>query len=216
MWFNNPSELTLTWPPIAIGCLRHHCPGRFSLSPPQCSAPRRMAKNPMSPKVTSHEILLLAALTVMAMAVILVCLERRNLQAWIDWLGTFFSPEPKPDANANWRLFWISFAALYVEIMMIRWIGTEVRVFAYFQNLSLIACFLGFGLGCYWSGRHKSLVFSLLAMVGLTILAKAPQRTWQVFLSVLSGRLSISSDAAMWSSLEQGGLGSTTWLLVFA
>jgi SAM-dependent methyltransferase/uncharacterized membrane protein len=168
----------------------------------------------MSPKVTSHEILLLAALTVMAIAAILVYLERRNLQAWIDWLGTFFSPEPKPDANANWRLFWISFAALYVEIMMIRWIGTEVRVFAYFQNLSLIACFLGFGLGCYWSGRHKSLVFSLFAIVGLIVLAEAPQPTWQEFLAALSDRLSLSPDAAMWGYAWQAG--PTLWFLLLS
>ena len=84
------------------------------------------------------------------------------------------SRRSRTGTNANRRLFWVSFAALYVEIMMIRWIGTEVRVFAYFQNLSLIACFLGFGLGCYWSRRHKSLVFSLCAIVALVILAEAP------------------------------------------
>ncbi|MGA8309135.1 MAG: hypothetical protein WB755_03845 [Terriglobales bacterium] len=167
----------------------------------------------MSPKYSGHEILMSAALTVTAIVVILVYRKRRNLQACIASLGTYFSPEPKPDANANLRLFWISFAALYIEIMLIRWIGTEVRVFAYFQNLSLIACFLGFGLGCYWSGRHKSLVFSLFAIVGLIVLAQTPQRTWQDFLTVLSDRLSLSPDAAMW------GFGPwlelpTAWFLV--
>jgi hypothetical protein len=49
------------------------------------------------------------------------------------------------------RLFLASFAALYVEIMLIRWVGTEFRLFAYFQNLTLIACFQGFGYGCFRS-----------------------------------------------------------------
>ena len=39
-----------------------------------------------------------------------------------------------------------SMAALFLEIVLIRWISTEVRVFAFVQNLSLIACFLGFGV----------------------------------------------------------------------
>jgi hypothetical protein len=69
----------------------------------------------MSPKFSGHEILMSAALTVTAIVVILVYRERRNLQACIASLGTYFSPEPKPDANANLRLFWISFAALYIE-----------------------------------------------------------------------------------------------------
>ena len=163
----------------------------------------------MNPGSVNHAGPILAALAFAVGVVIVAYLKRRRLETWIDSLSRFFSPESKPDVNLNWRLFWVSFAALYVEIMMIRWIGTEVRVFAFFQNLALIACFLGFGLGCYWSGRHKSLVFSLLAMIGLTILAKAPQRTWRVFLSVLSGRLSISSDAAMWGSLQQAEFGST-------
>jgi hypothetical protein len=40
-------------------------------------------------------------------------------------------------------LFLVSFAALYLEMLLIRWVGTEFRLFAYFQNLALIACFLG-------------------------------------------------------------------------
>src|SRR5215468_6845478 len=41
------------------------------------------------------------------------------------------------------QLFIVSFASLYVEVMLIRWLGTEFRVFAYIQNLTLVACFLG-------------------------------------------------------------------------
>jgi len=170
----------------------------------------------MNPKTIDHEIQILVALAMAAIAVIFAYLKRGRLESWIDSLGKFFSPQPRSDANVNWSLFWISFVALYVEIMMIRWIGTEVRVFAYFQNLALIACFLGFGLGCYWSGRHKSLVFSLLAIASLTVLAEAPIRAWQVFLTVLSSRLSLSSDAAMWGFLYEAPFGSATWYLLFA
>jgi hypothetical protein len=75
-------------------------------------------------------------------------------------------------------LFLLSLATLYVEIMLIRWLGTEVRIFAYFQNLALIACFLGFGLGCYWSGRRKNLLLGLGAMAGLVAMVHAPIDLW--------------------------------------
>ena len=39
--------------------------------------------------------------------------------------------EEKPQGRVLWPLFLVSFAALYLEILLIRWIGTEVRVFAY-------------------------------------------------------------------------------------
>jgi SAM-dependent methyltransferase len=40
-----------------------------------------------------------------------------------------------------------SFLALYFELVVIRYLSTEIRIFAYLQNLPLIASFLGIGLG---------------------------------------------------------------------
>lgn len=170
----------------------------------------------MNPKPTSHVTPMLAVLGLTAVVVFLVYWRRRQLLDRVVWLGKFFSQEPKPSPDVKWPLFWISFTGLYVEIMLIRWIGTEVRVFAYFQNLALIACFLGFGLGCYWAGRHKSLFFSLFAIVALVILAEAPLRTWQNFLTALSNRLSLSTDAAMWGFgiAWEAVSGSTSWFLL--
>jgi spermidine synthase len=99
--------------------------------------------------------------------------------------------------------------------MLIRWIGTEVRVFAYFQNLALIACFLGFGLGCYWSQRRKSLLFSLGALAVLVLLVEAPNNTWHKFLIVLSEILSFSPDAAMWGFLQFAGISRWSFYLLF-
>src|SRR5439155_20551210 len=76
--------------------------------------------------------------------------------------------------------------------------GTEVRIFAFFQNLALIACFLGFGLGCYWSRRRKSLPLRLAATTALVIMAQAPIDRWKNFLRISSELLSLSPDAALW------------------
>ncbi|HZS02580.1 MAG TPA: hypothetical protein VFE37_27950 [Chloroflexota bacterium] len=46
----------------------------------------------------------------------------------------------------------ISFVALYFEMIAIRWLASDVRVFAYLKNLPLLAAFLGLGLGCARAG----------------------------------------------------------------
>ena len=45
------------------------------------------------------------------------------------------------------RTFVISMAALYFELLVIRYIGTEIRIFAYLKNITLIAGFCGIGIG---------------------------------------------------------------------
>ena len=124
--------------------------------------------------------------------------DRAGWKALGERLDTFFAPERPPTGNVLGQLFVVSFATLYIEMMLIRWIGTEVRIFAFFQNLALIACFLGFGLGCYWSRRRKSLPLSLAATAALVILAQAPIERWKNFLRLFSQLLSLFPDAALW------------------
>jgi MFS family permease len=54
-------------------------------------------------------------------------------------------------------LFLASFAALFFELAIIRYLSTEVRLFAYFKNLALIACFLGIGIGMVIERPPKAL-----------------------------------------------------------
>ena len=54
-------------------------------------------------------------------------------------------------------LFLVSFLGLFFEILIIRWLSTEVRIFAYFKNLPLISCFLGLGIGFSLSKRRTNL-----------------------------------------------------------
>lgn len=59
--------------------------------------------------------------------------------------------EPPPpihgwDANAT-RLFLCGLAALFWELVLIRWLGASIRIVAYFSNLVLISAFFGLGVG---------------------------------------------------------------------
>jgi spermidine synthase len=51
--------------------------------------------------------------------------------------------------KSSWDLLLISFIALFLELAIIRWLSSEIRIFAYFKNLPLMAAFLGFGIGFF-------------------------------------------------------------------
>lgn len=53
------------------------------------------------------------------------------------------------------ELFCLSFLALFLELMVIRWAPAVVRLIAYYANLMLISSFLGLGLG-QCSARRRS------------------------------------------------------------
>jgi spermidine synthase len=55
------------------------------------------------------------------------------------------------------QLVLVSFLSMFAEMLMIRWVSSEIRIFAYFKNFVLVACFLGFGRGCYLSRRPVQL-----------------------------------------------------------
>ena len=70
----------------------------------------------------------------------------------------------------NTKLFIISFLLLFLELMCIRWLSTEIRIFAYFQNFVLIACFLGFGIGCSLPRLRYPIYLSVLLLAVFAIM----------------------------------------------
>ena len=74
-------------------------------------------------------------------------------------MGNLFECLPMQERNEgrgtgrDLEIFSVSFLVLFLELVLIRWIGTEIRIFAYLGNLVLVVCFFGVGLGCYWSER---------------------------------------------------------------
>src|SRR5438309_5727791 len=83
----------------------------------------------------------------------------------------------------QFNLFGISFLCLYLELIVIRWLSSEIRIFAYLKNLPLIASFLGLGLGCACAQRRRNLfkyfpflmcllcsVIALSGLIGITFL----------------------------------------------
>lgn len=70
--------------------------------------------------------------------------------------------------RARWLdLALASLLALFLEVALIRWHGTEFRACAYLKNVTLLACFLGLGLGFARADRPRlSMPMMLPLLVG--------------------------------------------------
>lgn len=95
---------------------------------------------------------------------------------WRRTIGVLLSEEPvvavsrlalRPRAT----LFIASFAALFLELALIRYTGSQIRVFSFYKNVPLIAAYLGLGLGCaLGAGRPRHVLWFLLWFVPLAII----------------------------------------------
>jgi SAM-dependent methyltransferase len=106
-------------------------------------------------------------------------------------------------------IFLVSVAILFLELVLIRWIGTEIRIFAYFGNLLLVVCFFGMGVGCYLASRPLSLVklgVNLLLLVALVV--NPFRRSWLDF-RMVTMLLSGFEDSLIWEQMA----GWTGWHL---
>ena len=92
-----------------------------------------------------------------------------------------------------------SVVGLFLELLMIRWVSSEIRMFAYFKNFVLIACFLGFGLGCYLCRRRINLFMMALPLVALTVLITIPWTPFRELVGHLPSFLGVFSEMNFWS-----------------
>jgi spermidine synthase len=96
------------------------------------------------------------------------------------------------------RLALVSLFSLFFEMLMIRWVSSEIRVFAYFKNLVLLACFLGFGLGCYLCRRHVQLLAILGPLLTLTVILKTPLSPLHQIVTALPQMLGGGTEVNIW------------------
>jgi hypothetical protein len=77
-------------------------------------------------------------------------------------------------SQRNLALFLISVLGLFLELLLIRWIGTEVNLFAYLQNTILVVCFMGLGMGCMTCRQPIVLRHGLIPLLVLVLLLSIP------------------------------------------
>ena len=110
---------------------------------------------------------------------------------------------PKSEAPSTRQLsakiFLVSAVGLLLEMMLIRWIGTEIRIFAYLQNTVLIVCFLGLGVGCFASRKPIRLPRGLAALAVLTAILSLP--AIRPLTARITDFLSVLGDLVIWEQL---------------
>lgn len=111
--------------------------------------------------------------------------------------------------NQSWAIFGISVLGLFLELVLIRWIGTEIRIFAYLQNTVLVVCFLGLGIGAFTSRRPAHLATTLGLLCLLLLLMTTP---WtRPYLVAISDMLSVLEDFVIWYSRDGTDRLETIW-----
>src|SRR5216683_859616 len=115
------------------------------------------------------------------------------------WTQSWEFPAASLGGFSYWQLALVSLLALFLELLLIRWISSEIRVFAYFKNFVLIACFLGFGLGCFLSRRKVNLLPLLAPLLALTLLVELPWRGLRDLMTDLPAFVGATSDMLLWS-----------------
>lgn len=87
---------------------------------------------------------------------------------------SFLIDRALPKALKKWApLFLVSSLSLFIELAVIRWISGEVRLFAYFKNLPLLAAFLGLSIGFALVGKNQRYIRAftpLLALFALMVI----------------------------------------------
>jgi spermidine synthase len=118
-------------------------------------------------------------------------------------MATATAPEPTAvpaptaaPAAPTLALFLISAAGLFLELLLIRWVSTEIRIFAYLQNCVLVVCFLGLGMGCWNCRKPFALRDLLIPLAGLVVLLSVPITRYG--LGRITGMFSGFSDMVVW------------------
>jgi hypothetical protein len=99
-------------------------------------------------------------------------------------------------SRETWILFLISVLGLYLELVLIRWIGTEIRIFAYLQNTVLVVCCMALGIGCLTCRKPVSVRRLLLPLIFWLLLMAIPLS--RVTLRRVTGALSVLGDLVIW------------------
>jgi spermidine synthase len=120
---------------------------------------------------------------------------------WAKRRGRPFFPADA-DGLQGWNLRHLllaSFLTLFAELAFIRWIAVEVRAFAYFKNLALLLCFVGFGLGCALARQTSRWPAGIGAFLGLLLVVRLPIHNGQ-WLEGLSQSLGAAADVEIWAT----------------
>ena len=139
----------------------------------------------------SRPVLFLVSVMFLALARVLSSLAGRR--------GHPFLSSSTTSVWSSYQLLTASFLTLFTELVFIRWIAVEIRVFAYFKNLALLLCFVGFGLGCALASQAVRWQIGVKALLGLLFIVRMPWPGAKALESI-SQTLGSAADIEVWTN----------------
>ncbi|MCW2921497.1 MAG: Spermine synthase [Thermoleophilia bacterium] len=115
-------------------------------------------------------------------------------------------PDLASSRPAAVRLFALCFTMLFVELALIRWLGSNVVFVSYFSNLVLLGSFLGIGIGFLRAGRPGVRPWAPFAPIGLALL--------MIFVTVLPVRVNAEQDGLIFFGGSKNAMltGAPIWV----
>jgi spermidine synthase len=148
-----------------------------------------------------HDLQIAFCLTLLiGVAACLFCLAlyREKRGRWASaiqrWMAGFSFSLDRLGRFTYTRLFIVSVLGLFLELMMIRWVSSEVRIFAFLKNFILVSCFLGFGLGCFLNRARINLMGLIVPLFSLVFLIEFPWAPLRELISALPSYLGVASE----------------------
>jgi hypothetical protein len=139
--------------------------------------------------------------------------QRHRIRRMFGRVEQLVASEPMPARRANLLdLFIISFVVLFVETMLIRYIGSQTRIFAFYKNIALIGAFLGLGVGCFRGegGRREA----LLVLAGMPAVALFFAVAAQALGAVIGASASLASSERVFG--YYGYFETSSWAIKLA
>src|SRR5262249_33478058 len=79
--------------------------------------------------------------------------------------------ESQAPKSARVELFLLSMVSLFLELLIIRWMSSDIVAFSVFKTFPLVTCFVGLGLG-FAAGLAKLFRYAPLALLQLVVFIK--------------------------------------------
>jgi spermidine synthase len=145
--------------------------------------------------------------------------SRSSLSRWVRTIARPWEFTPAQLGGFGWfSLALASALSLFLEMLMIRWVSSEVPVFSYFKNVVLIGSFLGFGLGYYFCRRSIQLLALLCPLCLLVVLLRLPWPALQSAIQEIPYFIALTSDFGFMGgpAVSQGLLASLIAIVLLA
>jgi len=145
--------------------------------------------------------------------------SRSRLSHWIRGVARPWEFAPSQVGGFGWfQLALASVLSLFLEMLMIRWVSSEVPVFSYFKNVVLVGSFLGFGLGYYFCRRTIQLLALVFPLCLLVVLLRLPWRALQMAILQVPYFIALASESALFGgpSIPKGIIASLIAIVLLA